>query len=279
MTARRGIIRRAFDWMFGTGETAPAPPMRTVEYAPPADEEPVVVYAEGGILTFRLLPTFRWSSSAVGYDELVGLAARYHGAARSTLLDRVWTTARGHRPDDLAAAEDAINEVLAREWCFDDEHHGRIGYRSSVRALLDPQLREHILPAEKRRLDLVFDHDLAMLRADHVEERTARWLAAIARLEDAGPLDGHARQLLVPFAANLADQQFAEVMHALGAKRGQLARDLVSVLRLARTDHEGVGLYEFANAYDKAVRAFCRQMGLDPYGWTAGVSSVEGGES
>ncbi|MEU4449219.1 hypothetical protein AB0K14_11620 [Actinosynnema sp. NPDC050801] len=276
MSRKRGIFRRMFDRIFGAPDKAPVgtTTRRIVEYAPPADEEPIVVYAKAGVYSLRLIPTFRWSSKMMDYDQLVKCADRYHDVARTTLLDRAWTIAPEFHAVDVAEAEAAINRVLAEELCFDDEDEGRLGCTSAVRVLLDPELREHLLPVEKRRLTLNSDHELAMLHASLVEERTQRWLQVIKVLEEIDVLGPDERQLLVPFAASLADKDFAGVMHGLGAHRGELARDLAAVLRNARTDHEHVGLYEFANAYDKALQAFCRRMGLTPFAW---VQGIEGG--
>ncbi|GAB2972321.1 hypothetical protein [Saccharothrix stipae] len=272
MSRKRGIFRRMFDRIFGVPDKGSigTTTRRIVEYAPPADEEPIVVSAKAGVYSLHLIPAFRWSSKVMDYDQLVKCADRYHGVARTTLLNRAWTTAREFHAVDVAEAEAAINRVLAEELCFDDEDEGRLGYTSSVRVVLDPELREHLLPVEKRRLTLTSDHELAMLHASLVEERTQRWLEVVKVLEQIDVLGPDERQLLVPFAASLADKDFASVMHGLGAHRGELARDLAAVLRNARTDHEHVGLYEFANAYDKALQAFCRRMGLTPFAWVRG---------
>ena len=50
--------------------------------------------------------------------------------------------------------------------------------------------------------------------------------------------------------------------------------ELAQVLARASVAHEDVGLFEFASAYDKALQAFCRRMGLDPLA----VMMVEMGE-
>ena len=73
--------------------------------------------------------------------------------------------------------------------------------------------------------------------------------------------------MLLPYAASLTDEAFAGVLHGLAAHRMQLTTDLAAVLQQAAANHEHVGLYEFANAYDKALQSFCRQMGLDPFAW------------
>jgi hypothetical protein len=275
MSEKPGVFRRLRNWLFGTPPvvgTTPGSVSKTVEYAPPDDDTPVVVWANGGVFTFSLIPAFRWSSASMTYQELEECAHRYHANARNTLLRKVWSTARAFPPDEIDAAESAINTVLAEEWCFEDEA-GRVACRSSVRVLLDPELREHMLPSERRRLDLTGQHQIAMLHADLVEQRTQRWLEVVKNLELMEVLGPDQRQLLVPFAANLADADFAKVMHALSDRRGHVADQLASVLRDARNDHEQIGLYEFANAYDKALQSFCRQMGLTPFSWAIDASS------
>lgn len=279
MSDKRGIFQRFREWLFGAREEGPdiGGLAKTVEYAPPDDETPIVVWAKGGVFTLSLIPAFHWSTTAMSYQELEKCAERYHSSARSTLLRKVWSTARGFRPDEIDEAETAINEVLADKWCFEDKA-GQLTCRSSVRVLLDTELREHMLPAERRRLEITGQHQVAMLHANLVEERTQRWLEVIKNLEQLGVLGPDQRQLLVPYAADLSDDNFAKVMHSLSGHRGQLATQLAAVLRDARTDHEHIGLYEFANAYDKALQSFCRQMGLTPFAWALDASNNPNGE-
>lgn len=281
MTEKKGIFRRFREWLFGApsaGQADGPVEAELVEYAPPDDETPIVVWANGGVFTLSLIPAFRWSSTSMTYQELRKSADDYHENARSTLLRKVWSTARRFRPDDIDAAEAAINEVLDEEWCYKDGIRS-IVCRCSVRVLLDPELREHVLPAERQRLEITGQHQIAMLHADLVEERTQRWLEVIKNLEQLSELGPDQRQLLVAYAAELADHDFAKVMHSLSTHRRQMATHLAAVLQEARTDHEHIGLYEFANAYDKALQSFCRQMGLTPFAWALdarGTSDEEG---
>jgi len=271
--AKKGLFQRLHDWLFGTKDEiesqsagSAAPTSKLVEYEPADSTEPIVVSAKGDVFHLHLIPHFRWSTDQLTFSELEQRSAKYKDVARSELLHRVWSTARRFDPDDTDAAEKAINQVLEAGWCYEDEAV-TLRCKASARVVLDPELRDHKLPIEKKRLNLKADYDLGTLKAELVESLAGRWLAAFQSLEMLPQLGPDERQFLLPYAASLTDEGFAKVMLALAGHRRQLGRELADVLQQASRDHERVGLYEFANAYDKALRTFCRQMGIDPFSW------------
>ncbi|MGY5138920.1 hypothetical protein ACWGJW_42195, partial [Streptomyces nigrescens] len=177
-------------------------------------------------------------------------------------------------PGDPVAAENAVNKELRGGWCYHDEK-GLIRCRPSVRMRIDPALREHVLPFHLAEVRMEKEHHLGKLKADQVKELTERWLRVMSELELLGTLGAAERRLLVPFAAALADEDFFKVMQALKNTRRNGAEALADVLTAATKHHEQVGLFEYANAYDKALSEFCRQMGLSPFSWVDTVGDVE----
>jgi hypothetical protein len=238
------------------------------EYEPPAGSEEMVIASRGDVFNLHLIPYFRWTSSDMPFEVLAQRSARYVEPARGRLLREVWRTVRRFGPNDVAAAEEAVNSLteLRRGWCYHDER-GVVRCRPTVRVTLDPRLREHTLPLELERLRLDFAHQYAMADAEQIETRTERWLHAVKKLEQIPELGPVQRQFLAPFCALMADERFAVTMTAVADLRAERTDDLLTVLQQAGKDHEGVGLFEFANAYDKAVSAFAQQMGVDPYRW------------
>ncbi|REK91622.1 hypothetical protein DY245_03170 [Streptomyces inhibens] len=240
----------------------------------PPGEDVLTVAARGDVFTFELLPHFRWSSQEMTLDSLRERAALHEEAARGKLLRRAWPIARTCDPADPVAAEKAINKELRGGWCYNDEK-GLIRCRPSVRLRIDPALREHVLPFHLAELRLTEEHRLGELKAGQVQARTERWLRVMSELELLGTLGPAERRLLVPFAAALADEDFFKVMQALKNTRRNGAEALAQVLTDATRNHEQVGLFEYANAYDKALSEFCRQMGLSPFSWVDTVADVE----
>jgi hypothetical protein len=131
--------------------------------------------------------------------------------------------------------------------------------------LSDPRLREQLLPLEQRRLELVNDYRTREVKAKLAEPLAETWLHVIMRLEQLKEMGPDERQFLLPFAANLTDDDFAIVMQKLAGTRRERAIELSDVLAQATQDHEYVGLFEFATAYDASLRAFRKQMGLQPF--------------
>ncbi|MEU8686021.1 hypothetical protein [Streptomyces sp. NPDC048611] len=239
---------------------------------PPAEEK-LSVAAEGDVFTFELVPHFRWSSREMTLDVLRERAALHEDAARRKLLRRAWSVARTCDPGDPVAAEKTVNKELRGGWCYHDDK-GLIRCRPSVRMRMDPALRDHVRPFHLAEVRMVNEHRLGKLKADQVRELTERWLQVMSELELLGTLGAAERRLLVPFAAALADEDFCKVMQALKNTRRNGAEALADVLTAAAKHHEQVGLFEYANAYDKALSEFCRQMGLSPFSWVDTVGEV-----
>ncbi|WP_411135704.1 hypothetical protein [Streptomyces sp. C10] len=296
MAERKGLRTRLRSWwrrVTGKGATEPEGAPDTVDEPDGEDtsplgqaaqaevgvelppvEETLSVAAEGDVFAFELVPHFRWSSREMTLDVLRERAALHEEAARGKLLRRAWSVARACDPGDPVAAEKAVNKELRGGWCYQDEK-GLIRCRPSVRMRIDPALREHVLPFHLAEVRMEKEHRLGKLKADQVQELTERWLQVMSELELLGTLGAAERRLLVPFAAALADEDFFKVMQALKNTRRNGAEALADVLTAATKHHEQVGLFEYANAYDKALSEFCRQMGLSPFSWVDTVGDVE----
>ena len=249
----------------------------------------MLVPAQGEVFDFYLYVHFRWSSPTHSIYQLQSLSRAREQTARATARMTAWEVARQFEPTATAMAEQALNASFAGGLCYEDAAHGTIRCMPTIRVLMDPRLRAHLVPFRLRRTEQLEEHRLGLERARMVEERTQHWLTALRTFEGAPETTGEIaampawdgsqavqtpemveaetrqRQFLLPFAASLADEQFAKVTTGLTATRRERAVELVQVLRDARGDHQQVGLFEFAQAYDKAYEMFCQQMGLRPY--------------
>lgn len=293
MAPRKGFFGRMRDWLRGGDgdypvQVTPAragaiePPTRTepvggieVEMGVelPVHEQPMNVSAVGDVFEFELIPLLRWTSSEMSLDALKERAVVHEAAARGKLLRQASAIARTHEATAPAALEQAVNRELRKGWCFYDMM-GLIHCRPSVRVRIDPILRDHLRPYQLEELRLREEHQIAELRAENAEALTEVWLQVIRRLELISELGPVERQFLVPFAAKLSNGvSLAVTMSELKKARRDGINELAAVLRTAVGSHERIGLFEFANAYDKALSGFCRQMGLSPFAWVTSESA------
>ncbi|MFE2292671.1 hypothetical protein [Streptomyces sp. NPDC059452] len=239
---------------------------------------PMTVAARDDVFEFHLTPHFRWRSTEMSFEELGERAAALEEPARRELLRRAWGIARSYDPADPVAAEEAINRRLGEAWCY-TEDKGVISCRASVRVRSDPALRDHVRPFRLTELRMREEHRLGELKAQHAAALTEIWIDVVTTLEMTDEPGAVERQFLAPFVAPLADRDFAATMKALRETRRTGTEALARVLGQAAKEHDQVGLYEFANAYDKALSSFCKQMGVSPFAWaiseTAGAGEAE----
>lgn len=263
--ARQGFLARLFSrWRRRPPVPPPVPLHGPREFAPDQESEPLSVVARGNVFEFHLDAHFLWRSQDLSWEALRDRALDLDGNARGELLRKCWGPARTFDPLDAMAFENHMNGVLAGGWCY-----GEVGAQAtclpSVRVRVDPVLREHLRPLAVQQAENREAHEVAKLRAQHAEELTEIWLQVIRQLEQLPELGIPERQLLVPFAAALADGDFAKVMKDVRGERHIGTVALAEVLQLATHNFESVGLYEFAKAYDATHQAFRVQMGLGPY--------------
>ncbi|MFD5556196.1 hypothetical protein ACFWIA_20440 [Streptomyces sp. NPDC127068] len=301
MTTRhkRGLLARLFAWWSarrerrraraaddpstgvdpGSTQLGTVDPLQIDSYAELAPgEDPVLLVARGDAFDFHVLPHFRWQSSEMSVERLRERAAALSAEARDEFLRRAWGLARDCDADDPVAAETLINTRLAAGWCYDDAE-GLIKCRPTARVRVDPVLRDRVRPARLAEQGMKEDLRLGLLKAAHARQLTEEWLQVIATLEQGGELTQVQRTFLVPFAAVLADGDFATAVDKLRTARRLGTEALAEVLNQATTNHEQVGLFEFANAYDKALNSFSQQMGLTPFSWILDAShTTEGPE-
>lgn len=239
------------------------PSLHLNAYEPKDSPEAIVVPAKGGVYDFHLIPHFRWTSTnPTSIERLAEYASKYEENARSHLLQQVWAAGRDHDAFDVAGVERAISARVS-SWCYPEERDV-VRCTVKIRVLIDPRLREELHSVEARRMTLAYEFTVQSDHARNVADLTERWLMIFQRLERLPEMGLVERQFYLPFAAGLTDEKFQEITESLVARRRDWSVELATLLRVAQTDHEDVGLFEFARTYDKAVQTFCRQMGLDP---------------
>ncbi|MFE4688731.1 hypothetical protein ACFRH6_01585 [Streptomyces sp. NPDC056749] len=284
---RKGLMARFRGWWRGDreqrGTFAPGAPDQGAVWEPPVPAvvepvlpealaklspgaEPLRLAARGDVFEFHVTPHFRWHSREMPVERLRLLAGVLSAEARDDLLMRSWEVARTCDPADPVEAERLINDRLSEGWCY-AEADGLVKCLPTVRVRMDPVLRERIRPARLQEQGMKDELRMGLLKAAHARQLTEEWLHVIAGLEESGELQPAQRQFLVPFAAVLADADFSSAADSLRAARRTGTRALADVLGQAARNHEQVGLFEFAGAYDKALSSFSQQMGLTPFSW------------
>jgi hypothetical protein len=158
--------------------------------------------------------------------------------------------------------------------CYRDRRH-LITCQPSVQVLMDPRLREQLLPLEQERVDLKLRHQLGLQRDAKMRERAEDWLQAFRKLEGFDHLGKDERQFLLRYAASLVDADFAQVIEKMAHDRRVMYDQFTGVLDRASREHERLGLFEFASAYDKSLQTFCRQMGINPASFLMSDFGVE----
>jgi hypothetical protein len=234
-------------------------------YEAPPHTGPLIVPAVGDVFDLHVIVHLKWSCDSLNDAELTKLALGRREGALYIVGRIVRDCARSLDPLQPARAQAVINdsEGIRNGLCYRDNRH-TITCRPSVQVLMDPRLREQLLPIEQQRIELTQKDRLAVQRDNQMRKRTEDWLQAIQKLEHFDNLGKDERQFLLRYAARLVDSQFAEVIEQMAGDRHVQYTQFAEVLERATRDHERLGLFEFASAYDKSLQTFCRQMGINP---------------
>ena len=249
---------------FGRFTSASAPKAAATYEAPP-HTAPLVVPAAGDVFDLHVIVHLRWSCDSLNDTALQKLALDRQDGALYNVGRIVRDCARSLDPFQPARAQVVINgsEGIKQGLCYRDYRH-LITCRPSVQVLMDPRLREKLLPFEQQRVALTQQHQLDVQRDVQMRKRAEDWLQAIQKLEGFASLGKDERQFLLRYAASLVDNEFAQVVGKMADDRHVLYTQFAEVLERASRDYERIGLFEFASAYDKSLQTFCRQMGINP---------------
>jgi hypothetical protein len=234
-------------------------------YEAPPHTTPLVVPARGDVFDLHVIVHLKWSCDTLNDADLQRLALDRRDGALYIVGRIVRDCARSLDPFEPARAQAVINgsEDIRKGLCYRDGRH-LITCRPLVQVLMDPRLREQLLPFEQEWVELMHNHQLSSQRDVQMQKRAESWLKAFQELEGFAHLGRDERQFLLRYAASLVDSEFAQVISAMAKDRQVLYDQFKDVLDRASRDHERLGLFEFASAYDKALQTFCRQMGVNP---------------
>jgi hypothetical protein len=258
-----GRWRRLLNWWRSRfGPSAPQvltpPPMSVPEVVTLRREvhDPLLVPAQGDAFDFHVFPTLSWEANQMSHDELRYRVDRLMHWALGVVREQATDRARGFAPHRAYDLERALNAEFAnRSWPVGAR--GSIPrFRARVRVLPDPQVRRQLQPYWEQRIQLEWEHELAKLRSDQVDQMTRRWREVLANLEQ-DPVTAHAARLI-------EQQRFAEVFAEFVEERRRVVPDLVKLLEEAVKGHGDLqmGPSEYTEAWDLALRTYRRQYGL-----------------
>jgi hypothetical protein len=260
---RRSLFGRLRVWLFGERtETYEAPPTQIDPIADPVSvserrnsKEPLTVPADGGVLTFLVDYELTFSACGLSQESLAARVEACWSSAERTVLNRIWPVGRDHMPQNPGDAEKAMNKALKPNWCYDEKGHPQVSCDAKVYVRLAADVIEKQTPLWHRLVELDAHRQVELQRLSVVEDLLTRWVKLVESF-GSGPA--------VVNAARIVDTDFARVLQGLAQDRISTAQELAQVLHKAREAHQFVGLYEFANAYDKALHSFELQAGLKP---------------
>lgn len=252
----RGFFARIGDW-FRRRRPYSAPvsvPRSDLVVSEHRSGEPMTVPADGGAFDFTVRYDLTWSAKGMSQATLKDRVDAYAESATRTLRNTIWPIGRRYLPHHPEATENAMNNALRDSWCYDDRGEV-VSCQAAVQVTADERVTTKQRPIWEQLLELDVKHRVERHRLGYVEDMLTRWRDL---------LDSFGDSPVVIHAARLVDVDVAQVLDGLANRRRAMAWDLVTVLKETRDAFGQVGLFELAQSYDVAVRAFERQQGLHP---------------
>jgi hypothetical protein len=252
-----GWCRRLLDWWRdNSSQPTPAPvpefprPARPklVTYREP-EIGPVVVRSEGDVFEFHVYATPTWTGQEMFADELREHAGRLTPRVHELVREQIWPLARNFRPTAGAQAEVAFQRAVESGWHFSNG----VACVVKLRVLSDPALHEHLRKSALRELDVEADAKLGRLRVELLTTVVDKWHKLLTDL-------GRTPEAVQ--AARLTAQDLGTAVQQLAAHHRTAVEELIKVLGTAAGQHDRIGLYEFATAYDAALAALQRELGV-----------------
>ncbi|HEX7309307.1 hypothetical protein [Lentzea sp.] len=216
------------------------------------ESEPLLLPSRAEGFDFSVRYSVLWSARNCSYGDLVDRVELHRASLRHDVLERIWPVGRDFYPHDPYSAELKMNERLGGSWCYGPDNES-VRCEVRIRVNSDSRISDKQAGYYEQLVGMDCDHMLKLRHLENVRCELQGWQQVVEEFGDA---------ITVVHAARLVDPEVSKVFRELAAERKKSATDLVTVLHTATRDHLQVGLYEFANAYDLAVRSFMQQQGL-----------------
>jgi hypothetical protein len=258
------MIDRFFKWFRGT---PPGPDgMRpTTVISPPSPPAPaplgdfrvcrslpvMTVPAEGDVFQFHVHPVVAWRGDNITYEQLRQMADSQEQWIVGELRHHVMEHSRRYGPHQALELERYLNDGFRR---YEPKTYGvAVRWQAKVRVHPEDRVREKLRPYIERRIEMDNDQCLHLRRVELVDELTRRWSEALGEL--------HGKPFTTQ-AAKLAEVEFAKIIGDLKAEEQGLFDGLKDLLEKAGRGHRELGLFEYAETYDKLIKEYRQRIDM-----------------
>jgi ribosomal protein L36 len=209
--------------------------------------QPFFVPAQGDVFDFEVTLKITWRGSSVTRDQLREMATRDQHRVYWTLRNRIVDVSRNFQPHRALDLERQLNETLDQT----QKECALVRRKAKVRVLPEERVREKLRPYWERRIEMDSDHELRLHRLEQVHKLTREWSEVLEQL--------HQKPFAVP-GAKLAEKELATIMEDVTREEQRLLKELLGLLEKASRGHSTLGLYEYAETYDKLMKEWQRQV-------------------
>lgn len=231
----------------------PPAPLRPAALGPARETrrlKPMAVPAEGDVFNFHVFPWVTWHGDGLTQDQLIEIADRQEGEIRTLLMQEISDVSRTYLPHHALALEQHLNGRFSQPQSLG--YGVMLRWEARVQVLPEGRVQEKLRPYLEQRMEMDSDQYLKLRRAELVDELTQRWSEVLQRLRN---------QPFTLQAAKLAEQEFAKIIEELGKKESDALEKLRVLLKDASSGHNDLGLYEYAEVFDKLVKQLEQRAG------------------
>ncbi len=212
--------------------------------------KPMAVPAEGDVFNFHVFPWVTWHGDCLTQDQLIEIAVRKEGEIHTLLLQKISDVSREYPPHHALALEQHLNGRFSQPQPL--SYGVMLRWEARVQVRPEGRVQDKLRPYLEQRMEMDSKQYIELHRVQLVDELTRSWSEVLQRLR---------AQPLTLQAAKLAEQEFAKILAELGEEENAALDKLRALLREASSGHNDLGLYEYAEVFDKLVKQLERRVG------------------
>lgn len=231
----------------------PSTPLRPVALGPVRETrrlKPMAVPAEGDVFNFHVFPWVTWYGDGMTQDQLIEIVARQEEEIRTLLLQEITDVSRRQPPHHALELEQLLNARFGRPQSLG--YGVMLRWEARVQVLPEARVQDKLRPYLEQRMEMDSKQYIELHRVQLVDELTRSWSEVLQRLR---------AQPYTLQAAKLAEQEFAKILEELGKEENAALDKLRALLKEASSGHNDLGLYEYAEVFDKLVKQLEQRAG------------------